>query len=339
MSSFRDQSSFYEFEHDNLIFVADKALEPLRGDEASVHEAFTKLSRKHIKAADGLLGLLSYDPEKFPAQRLDVVEVRSKERVDVDILEGFATAAYKGYPKLVKPFVSPAGHQLFSAVNEDIKRGEHYIFALDHGKIYNTPLAEIAALRGMTEAARRNKQDLPDFIPRLTISKLISRISALGSPAVNLLALPGLLDLSVPPSKTIREAGIDDGERHTFNLSVKAVREQSSEAGLPVVDFLSPSGTADVIKRKVSVHPRTVHMGPMSGGTADILCSARVVPIAANINTSRPRVALGTIHNPASSREAAQGIMLRLAELGKEATGIDHFYHQTRESFAKVANS
>lgn len=338
------------------LYVVDGNLEEIREFEEEVHSSFEKLSEKHIKAAGGLLSLLPYDPETYPFQRLDVVETRIPERASMEVLESFAELAYPEYPKLKDQFMVPKNDRAFESMLRDIGSGQDFALLFDHGRIINTPLGKIAAIARLEATAKAADQNVPDYIARITISKLLSRFKAMGLPAVNVLAQFGVVGMSLPPSETVRNVipkpvrdglnrsfksirqhpeteSIESGNKDDVNYRIKDVREK------PVLDSFSGSGTTDVPVSGL-LHKRqkdtVVHMGPISRGTPDLLQSSKVLPISVNVNQSDPTTAVGVVHNPPRNKAEADTLMVEVSHLAREASGLVHRYHPTREDFQQA---
>ncbi|MDQ3123689.1 MAG: hypothetical protein M3Q14_03335 [bacterium] len=328
------------FEANGLQFVRDAALEDIRQHEKGVHGVFEELTQKHLVVYEGLLSLLPYDPEKYPAQRLDVVEVRSPVRAGQALLEEFATSAYPGFGKIKKRYLSDEHSGSFDTIILDLEEGRDYVFAFDHERIMNTPLGKVATLGAIEHHAQAAKKPVPEFMARLTASKILSRVEALGMNVIELLALFGAADMSIPNTESTEAAGISPLVRRRVNAGVKATRlaHKVENPDLPVVDSISASASTDVLTYRF-MRPHAVHMQPMSSGTAEMLTRARILPAAVNVNKPYPKVKIGRILNPAKDNLEAHGVMVYLAQLAEEATGRPHIYHSTKESFKRATGT
>ncbi len=349
------ENSFQVIEHtaeeDNstYLYVVDESLAELREHELLVHTAFEKLAEKHIKASKGLLSLLPFDPDRYPFQRLDVVEARVPKPADQKVLESFATAAYPEFPSLKRQFLKPQNNPVFGAVAEGLAVGQNYSFLFDHGRIINVPLGQVAIQAGIQQAAERLEEEVPEYYSRLTVSRQLACIRAFGLPAMQVLTQQGIVGMSIPPSRSVKNAGISLRLLSRYNRSFKEIREhpQLTEPNnqelptptKPVVDFLAGSGTADVYVSRFLAkkkQPSAAHMGPASRGVVGLLRNSRVVTVSVNVDHSHPKSAIGTVHKAPADETGLHMLMTEVADLAQQATHVRHQYHITSESFREA---
>lgn len=330
-----------EFEQGDFVYVVDTELGHLQDQERDIHQVLGNLLLKHIETDNSVIGLLEYDREAHPAQRLDVVEVRAKDPSSLVSLEELATAVYPEYPELKSQYLLPEDAKMFSLIAEDFNEGRDYVFLFDHSRIDSIAFGTVATLGAIANGATILGKEMPHFNKRITVSKILSRATALGLPVTDVLAGLGIVDLSMPPSESMKASSITDGFRETINTSLLAARMAIDHADprVPTADFISGSGATDILvprsfgrKRRA----RGVHMGPMSRGTAEMLGSARVLDASVNVSKVRPTSAIGVVRNPPKDMAEAHDIMFHLAKLAKESTGKTHFYHPTRENFSNA---
>ncbi len=341
----------------DVAYVVDESLSDLREYEPLLFNAFQESGQKHIRAAKGLLSLLPHDPERYPYQRLDVVEARPSAAGDPALMDAVAGQVYPNYPELRDLLRSPRHRGAFEFVLERLGSGSNFAFFYDHGRITNTPLAQKAVGEALAYTAQQLGTEVPPHVSRITVSKLLAFFGALGLPAVEVLSIQGRVGMSLPRSKSMEKAGLPPKAQGRYNESFKEVRKldwiegfeeavsglllpaEEREYDLPEIDHVSVSGSVDVpISRFVAKYPQrsATHMAPAAQGTVDMFGRSIIIPASVNVNRASPRVAIGQDLPAPEVLSDVHTAMIRVAELARLSTGEVHVYHFSKEDYDRA---
>ncbi|MEK7602747.1 MAG: hypothetical protein AAB459_00690 [Patescibacteria group bacterium] len=305
-------------------------------EEEEVHEVFGRLAAPH-QGGSADLALLPYDPEKYPEQRLDIVGMRGP-KADIATIRNLANAAYRGFG-----FVEDglrARPDLLNNLVLEISGGSNVLTVLDHGTIINSPIFGAALFTTLHEFSAEHEA-LESLHPNMSLiaSKLITRLAVFGSiPSSRVLTNIYYLRYSIPPSRNVRRSNIPPQLRKRFNAAMISsyANEPATDAG--EITVISGSGSTDVVKR--SHLPRrtsTIHMGPVATGTVALMQQCdRILPSGLNVSGNQPAMAIGFLRPAISEDTGAVGVMGQIAGMMTDATGIEHAYHPTRESFERA---
>jgi hypothetical protein len=316
---------------EDLIYATDVS----REGETLVHEIFSSLGSKH-QGSSADLTLLSYDPDKYPFQRLDVIGIKGNP-VDVDTIRSLGRTAYRFFDDIESEWAER--EDLLNHVALSLLAGKDVMYLYDHSTIINgvvTGAAGRCALLGF--ASQELHTDLNHVREDIIMSKLVSRLAAFGSlPAVEVLSNIWDTYFSIPPSPTIRRTAISEDTRRNVNRSMLRVytNQDDSEDSVGKIHVVHGSGTTDVEVRSRPLHHRqkTVHMGPLAAGTVALMERSMILPIGATLGDRGPTISIGHLREPIQSPDEAHGFMGKIAHMNSEATGNRYVYHPTQASF------
>lgn len=309
-----------------------------RDDEAQIHATFERLVEKHLGGSAGLT-LLPYDPDTYPYQRLDVVAVRGN-RVDTDTVRALGNAAYPYFEEIEEQFRER--DDLLNHIALTLMAGHDVLTLYDHSSIINGAVVGAAARCALFSfAGEELHADLNQVREDIIMSKITTRLAALGSiPVPEILSNAWDTYFSIPPSRSIRGAGIPEPTRKSIN---KAMLERYApiepvapkETGFGAIHIIHGSGATDVERRSgiIAHRQRTIHMGPISTGTVALMGNSVILPIGSVLEDKGPLVSIGHLRRPITTPEQANGIMGHIAAMNEETTGHEYIYHPTEESF------
>lgn len=306
--------------------------------EKLVHDVFERLVQKH-EGGSADLKLLPYDPKVYPFQRLDVIGVRGK-RVDIDTIRSLARSAYKHFDDVEAQFAGRP--DLLNHMADVLLAGHDILNLYDHSTMINGAVVGAAARCALIGfAANELHVNLTQVREDMILSKLTTRLAAFGSiPIPEVTCNIWDTYFSIPPSRTIRGSAISEATRQSVNQAMldayTAPQEEPSSNLTGAIHTLHGSGSTDVEQKSglIGHRHRTVHMGPLSSGTARLMDRSMILPIGATLGEREPIITIGHLRPPIKSPEEAHGIMGSIARMNAEATGNEYIYHPTNASFA-----
>lgn len=322
-----------------LIFC--KSLEHLRSNEPALEEMQKKEIPRHLGKV-AIFEQVEFDPDKYPAQRMDVIGLRG-QLASQDILRVIGSVAFgETYNKFCDQFKS--AEQTLADASQGLAEGEKYLFLTTHERTDDIAAAYGAFITEMQDYRSKNNLDETKVHSQILISKLITGLGALGSYVPNLLAdnLGDVL-LTLPPSRSVRASDISRDGRVAYNKEIKKLMREDDarmqKLGGGIIRAVAANGSTFVnTSRFFGKHrdaPR-LHAAPLASGTIDMMRGHHIIPVAVHITGKNPSLKIHAIQEPIKSDGDAHKIMETLIDDMTGLSGVKHKYYRSREEFEEA---
>ncbi len=163
--------------------------------ELSMHETLGHWSVSHV---GGVLTELEYNPSLYPYQKIEVSQYGPVEpSIDYIRLGGLAMLgeSFNDFTNELRPHIK--------FIESRLKQSQSMLIATPHiPDVLDTPVVAAAVFCA---------SDIPNLAEKtiITTGKLMSRLSFLGVPAVEVMARMGEVDMSIPRSDSAKTAGME----------------------------------------------------------------------------------------------------------------------------------
>ncbi len=165
--------------------------------ELSMHETLGNWSKGHTV---GVLTELEYNPDLYPYQKIEVSEYGPLEpSVDYVRLGGVAMLreGFNNFTNEFRPHIE--------SIENRLEQSRSMLIATPHiPDVLDTPIVAAAVFCASDNPTLAEKTII-------TTGKLMSRLSFLGVPAVEVMAKMGEVDMSIPRSDSAKTAGMETG--------------------------------------------------------------------------------------------------------------------------------
>lgn len=310
----------------------------LRVEEPALEAMQKKELPRHLGKV-AVFEQLDFNPDKYPAQRMDVIGLRGGI-ASPEILRVVGKVAFgETFAKYSDQFKN--AEQTLADISDGLDAGERYLFLTTHERTDDIAAAYGAFATEFQEYRIRNGKDTENLNSQILISKLISGLGALGSYVPNLLADNiGDVILTLPPSRSVRASDISREGRVAYNKEIKKLladdNEKFKKMGKGLIRAVAANGSTFVKTPRYFGKNRNsprLHAAPLAMGTIDMMHEHSILPVAVHITGDKPGLRIHALQPPIKNKEEAHEIMNMLIEDMSELSGNPHKYYASRDEF------